>query len=68
MDEYVNKFLELLRYANYIKDVKLKIQYLLSGLLWIYKDRIEFSKPQTLDEVVRKANYCYEHNRVKLEA
>jgi hypothetical protein len=32
MDEYANKFLELLRYAKYIKDEKIKIQHFLSGL------------------------------------
>ena len=32
MEEYANKFLELLRYVKYIKDEKVKIQRLLSGL------------------------------------
>ena len=31
MEEYVNKFLELLRYVRYIKDGKVKIQRFLSG-------------------------------------
>ena len=33
MEEFVNKFLELLRYVRYIKDDKVKIQRFLSGLL-----------------------------------
>ena len=32
MEEYENTFLELLRYARYIKDEKIKVQHLLSGL------------------------------------
>ena len=31
MEEYANKFLELLRYVRYIKDEKMKIQHFLSG-------------------------------------
>ena len=42
MDEYANKFLELLRYVRYIRDEKVKIQQFLSGLPQAYKDRIEF--------------------------
>ena len=32
MEEYENKFLELLRYVRYIKDEKVKIQCFISGL------------------------------------
>ena len=42
MQEYENKFLELLRYVRYIKDEKVKIERFLSGLPQSYKDRIEF--------------------------
>ena len=38
MDEYERKFLELMRYVNYIKDEKAKIKHFLSGLLAYYKD------------------------------
>ena len=60
MEEYANKFLELLRYLRYIKDEKLNIQHFLSGLPQSYKDRIEFYEPRTLEEAIRKAKYCYE--------
>ena len=60
MEEYENKFLELLRYARYIKDEKVKIQRFLSGFPQSYKDRIEFYEPRTLKEAIRKAKYCYE--------
>ena len=32
LEEYANKFLELLRYARYIRDDKVKIHHFLSGL------------------------------------
>ena len=59
MEEYANNFFELLRYVRYIKDQKVKIQCFLSGLPQSYKDRIEFYEPQTLEEAIRKAKYCY---------
>ena len=49
MEEYANKFLELLRYVKYIKDEKVKIQCFLSGLPQFYKDWIEFYEPRTLE-------------------
>ena len=65
MDEYANKFLELLRYVWYIRDEKVKIQRFLSGLPQAYKDRIEFYEPRTLEEAIRKANYIYEQRKSK---
>jgi hypothetical protein len=32
IDEYINKFLELMRYVPYIKDEKIKMQRFISGL------------------------------------
>ena len=65
MKEYANKFLELLRYVRYIKDEKVKIHHFLSGLPQYYKDKIEFYDPRTLEETIRKAQYCYEQSRGK---
>ena len=65
MEEYANKFLELLRYVRCIKDKKVKIQRFLSGLPQSYKDRIEFYKPRTLEEAIRKAKYCSEQRKGK---
>ena len=53
MDEYGNKFLELLKYVPYIRHEKVNIQRFLSGLPQAYKDRIEFYEPRTLEEVIR---------------
>ena len=52
MEEYANKFLELLRYVRYIKYEKVKVQCFLSGLRQSYKDRIEFYEPKTLEEAI----------------
>ena len=60
MEEYVNKFLELLRYVKYIKYDKVKIQRFMSGIPQYYKDKIEFYEPRTLEEAIRKAKYCYD--------
>ena len=65
MEEYANKFLELLRYVRYIRDDKVKIQHFLSGIPQSYKDRIEFDEPRTLEEPIRKDKYCYEKNKIK---
>ena len=65
MDEYANKFLELLRYVQYIRDEKVKIQRFLSGLPQAYKDRIEFYEPRTLEEEIRKVKHCYEQSKGK---
>ena len=67
MEEYSNKFLELLRYVRYIKDEKVKIQRFLSGFPQSYKDRIEFYEPRTLEEAITKAKYCYEQSKGKYD-
>ena len=43
----------------------MKIQHFLSGIPQEYKDRIEFDEPRTLEEAIRKANYCYDQNKGK---
>ena len=63
MEEYANKFLESLRYVKYNRDGKVKIQHFLRGFPQSYKDKIEFDEPQTLDETIRKAKYCYDPNK-----
>ena len=51
----------------YIKDEKVKIQRFRSGLPQYYKDKIEFYEPRTLEEAIRKAKYCYEQRKGKLD-
>ena len=66
MEEYANKFLEILRYVIYIKDDKVKIQCFLSGIPQAYIDMIEFDDPRMLEEAIKKAKYCYDQNKGNL--
>jgi hypothetical protein len=45
MGEHVYRFMELLRYVEYNKEERVKIQSFLIGLPLSYRDRIEFSTP-----------------------
>ena len=65
IEEYANKFLELLKHVRYIKDDKVKIQHFLSVLPQPYKEKIEFDEPITLEEAIRKAKYCYDQSKRK---
>ena len=67
MEDYANKFLDLLRYVRYIKDEKVKPQCFLHGLPQSYRDIIEFYEPRTLEEAIRKAKYCYDQSKGKLD-
>ena len=49
----------------YIVDEKPKVQPFPSFLPFHIKDRIEYDNPKTLEEEMRKANFCYEQNRKK---
>ena len=49
MEEYEKKFLELLRYVDFIKDEKVKIQRFLNGTLMFYRDRINYNAPSNLE-------------------
>jgi len=63
MKELCSKFLSLLRYVSYIVDEKPKIQCFLSCLPLKYKEIIEYDNPKTLEEIMRKANFCYDQNK-----
>ena len=65
MKDLNNKFLSLLRYVPYLVEEKPKVQRFLSCLPYHIKDRIEYDNPKTLEEAMRKANFCYEQNRKK---
>jgi len=56
-EEYKNKFLELLRYASYLKDEKAKVQIFFNGLPLVFKDRIEYDEPESLEEVIVKLKH-----------
>lgn len=59
-DEYVTKFLKLLRYVSYPRYEKAKIQSFINGLPMIFRDQIELLEPKTLNDVINKLKYCYE--------
>jgi hypothetical protein len=52
IEEYVNKFLYLLRYVPYIKVQKEKVQHFIIGLPKDYQNIIEFDEPKTLEGTI----------------
>jgi len=62
-NEYTSKFLELLRYAPYLKEEKAKIQRFARGLPMAFKDRIELDEPRSLEEVIRKLDNFFEQSK-----
>jgi len=65
MDEYVKKFLDLMRYVDCMKDEKINIQRFLSGFPSFYKDRIQYDEPKSLEVAIRKAKHMYEKSKGK---
>ena len=65
MNELSSKILSLLWYGPYIIDKNPKIQRFLSCFPISFKDKIEFGNLKTLEEVIRKANFCYEQSKNK---
>ena len=64
--KYLNsKFLSFLRYVLYLVYEKPKVHRFLSCSPYHIKDRIEYDNPKTLEEAMRKANFCYQRNRKK---
>jgi hypothetical protein len=63
MDEYENHFFELLKYVDFIKYEKVKIQRFLSGLQSFYSDNIQYDNPNTLEETIRRKRHIYEQSR-----
>ena len=67
MKEIISKCLSLLPCVPYLIDENPKIQRFLSCLPTSFKDRIEFDNPKTLEEAMRKANFCYKQSKNKKE-
>ena len=65
MKELNSKFLSLLRYVPYLVDKKPKVQRFLSYLPYHIKDIIEYDNLKTLEEAMRKENFCFEQNKKK---
>jgi hypothetical protein len=60
MDEYDNRFFELLKYASFIKGTKMKIQRFLNVLPSFYNDKIHYDNSTTLEETIRREKNTYE--------
>jgi hypothetical protein len=60
MDEYEKRFFELVKYVDFIKDEKVKIQRFLIGLPSFYSYKIQYDNPNTLEETLRRARNIYE--------
>ena len=67
MKELCSKFLCLLRYVPYMIDEKPKIQCFLNCLPLMFKERIEYDNPKTMEKEMRKTNLCYDQNKKKRE-
>ena len=67
MDDFINKFLDLLHYVPYIKDEKVEIQQFLGCLPTNFRERIEFDMPKNLDTTLHKSRLCYEHGKIRQE-
>lgn len=63
MDEFLSKFIFLLRYVTYLKEEKAKIKIFISFLPISYRDIIDFDNPRTIEKTTRKAKLCFAQNQ-----
>jgi len=62
-EDYIRILLGLLRYVSYLKDEKDKIERFISGLLVVFKDRIDLNNHISLEEAIRKLKNYYEQSK-----
>ena len=67
MDDFMNRFLNLLYYVPYIKEEKVKIQQFLGCLPPNFQERIEFDMSIKLDTTLHKDRIFYEHGMLRQE-
>ena len=60
IDEYERRFLEVLKYASFIKDETVKIQRYLSGFPSFISEKIQYDDPNTLEETIRRVKFLYD--------
>jgi len=63
IDEYEQRFLELLKYVPIIKDETVKIQRYLSGLPFFVGDKIQYDDPKTMEEAIRREKCLYDQQK-----
>jgi hypothetical protein len=67
MNKYEKRFFKLLKYVEFIKDEKVKIQRFFNGLPSFYSDKIQYDNPKTLEETIKRERYLYEKSKGKRE-
>ena len=67
-EEYMTKFLDLLKYVSYIKYNKAKVQWFFNDFPLAFRDQIEYDEPWSLDEVIGRLKHCYEQSKCKNES
>ena len=67
MDAFINRFLDLLHYVQYIKEEKIKIQQFLGCPPHSFWDNIKFDILKTLNTTLYKDRLCYEHGELRQE-
>jgi hypothetical protein len=60
MDECENRFFELLKYVDFIKDENVKIQRFISWLPSFYSDKIQYDNSKNLQEAITRSKHLYE--------
>ena len=65
MKELCSKFLILLHYIRYRIYEKHKTQHFISFFPIVFKERIEYDNPNTLEEAMKKEKLCYDQNKIK---
>lgn len=66
-EEYMTKFMELLRYVPCLKDEKTKVQRFIIRFPLAFKDQIEYDEPHPLQEGIKKLKHCYNQSKRKSE-
>jgi hypothetical protein len=57
----------LIRYVPHIKDEKENIKKIIIGVPQYFREKINFDKPNTIEETIGKARHCYEQSKHKSE-
>jgi hypothetical protein len=63
IDEYEIIFLELLKYASFIKDEQVEIHRHLSGLPSFISEKIQYDDPKALEETIIRDKFLYEQHK-----
>lgn len=67
-EEYMTKFLELLKYVSYLIDEKAKVQQFVSGLPLAVRDLIKYDEPRSPKEVIGKLKHFYRQSKCNNES